>query len=210
MSLEIKQCLALALQHNNYIVSAECQAKLLAFLQLLQKWNNVFNLTAIARLEAMIYRHIIDSLAVAPYLYGNKLLDLGSGGGLPGVPLAIINNSQFWVLLDKNRKKTQFLTQVVAELALTNVKVYCDRGETFNSVSGFDTIITRALGDVKLFLTIAGHLGQNHCHFLAMKGVYPAQELAELPQGFKLLASYQLNIHGLAATRHLVTLVKDH
>jgi 16S rRNA (guanine527-N7)-methyltransferase len=116
------QQLQTALKKNSLALSDHEQQQLLTFLELIKRWNKVFNLTAITNTEDMIYLHLIDSLVIQPYLKGQRMLDVGTGAGLPGIPLAIIQPAQHWVLLDKNSKKTRFLTQVIAELGLKNVE----------------------------------------------------------------------------------------
>lgn len=206
----VRQILELALIANKIPVSAGILEQLLAFLQLLCKWNKVFNLTAITHMPDMIYRHVIDSLIIHPYLYGDSILDLGSGGGFPGIAVAILDPSKSWVLLDKNRKKTQFLMQAVAELELKNVTIYCVKGENFIYPQPFDSIITRAFGSIALFLNTVQHLGNTTSHFFAMKGLYPTEELLHLPPNFMFHKSYTLNINGLAVQRHLISFTKEH
>lgn len=207
--LQPKQTLYHALQQNGLEYSTAVAERLLEFLYLLRKWNSVINLTTITNFSDMIYLHLLDSLMVTPYICGKNVLDLGSGGGLPGIPLAIVDPARSLVLLDKNRKKTQFLFQVVAELGLKNVQVVCSKGEEFHYGSAFDTIITRAFGSIELFLNTVGHLGGSSSKFLAMKGLYPLAELAHLPPNFTLRDSYRLNIHGVTVTRHLLSFTKD-
>ena len=204
MSAKLDQLIAKALAENGYAYSAETQNQFRRFLELLQKWNQVFNLTAIRGAEDQVYLHLIDSLSILPYLQGQRCLDVGSGGGLPGLPLAIADSSRSWVLLDKSRKKTQFLVQVVAELGLKNVTVVCERCENFHPETGFDSIVSRAFGTINLFLASTQHLLAADGVFLAMKGIHPSDELAALPGGFSVLKVLPLNIQGLAAERHLI------
>jgi len=204
MSTLLKDLLAKALQENGYRFSATTQEQWLHFLAELQKWNQVFNLTALTTPEDLVYLHILDSLIIFPYLRGTRLLDVGSGGGFPGIPLAIMDPSKNWVLLDKNQKKTRFLIQVIAELGLKNITVVCKRCETFQSEHGFDSILSRAFGTIKLFLETTKHLIHPEGYFLAMKGIYPEPELAEIPATFRLIDVQKLIIRGRQAERHLV------
>ena len=140
----MQRLLTQALKENNLIISDAAQQQLLNYLALLQQWNKVFNLTAITDPREMVYLHIIDSLAIQPFLNGKRFLDVGSGAGLPGIPLAIIHPDQHWVLLDKNNKKTRFITQACAELRLTNVEAVHARCEDFKPTQCFDNIVARA------------------------------------------------------------------
>lgn len=204
----MKAMLAQALQENGYHYSTTCQQQFLAFLDLMQKWNRVFNLTAIVTPENMIYLHLLDSLSILPFLHGQRLLDIGSGGGLPGIPLAIAEPSKNWVLLDKSQKKTRFLRQVIAELGIKNVTVACSRIEDFRSEAGFDSIVSRAFGTIALLIQSTQHLLSLDGQFLAMKGGYPQSEIAEIPVGFSLLDITKLTIQGLTAERHLARIVR--
>jgi 16S rRNA (guanine527-N7)-methyltransferase len=211
MSTALNELLATALQENGYSFSPATQQQFIHFLDLLQQWNRVFNLTALDSPQQLVYLHILDSLSISPHLQGQRMLDVGSGGGLPGLPLAIANPQQNWVLLDKTQKKTRFLVQVVAALGLKNVTVVCARCEAFRSATGFDSIVSRAFGTIALLLTSTQHLIRPEGQFLAMKGNYPEQELTELPTDFAVSSIEKLRIYGLDAARHLVRLKrKDH
>jgi 16S rRNA (guanine527-N7)-methyltransferase len=200
------QILDNALQQNAIKLDPPAQNKLCQYLELLRTWNNVFNLTRITQPHDMVYLHIIDSLVLNPLLKGNRLLDVGSGAGLPGIPLAILNPEQEWTLLDKNRKKIHFLTQSIAELELRNVKVVHDACENFHPHLSFDTIIARAFGTLRLLLENTEHLLDRHGIFLAMKGKYPQEELEQIPKGFKVQYTRKLEIKGINHLRHVVCL----
>jgi len=208
MLTPLKETLARALEKNGYHFSADTQQQLIDYLTLLEKWNAVYNLTAIHLPQDQITLHILDSLAIYPYLHGKRMLDVGSGGGLPGIPLAIMDTSNTWVLLDKSQKKTRFLVQVVAELGLKNVTVVCSRCEDFQTPSYFDSIISRAFGTIRLFLENTAHLLDKNGYFLAMKGLYPKEEIAEIPSAFHVHDVQKLAIQGLHAERHLVRVQK--
>lgn len=209
MPTALKDLLGSALQENAYSYSEFQQQQFVHYLELLQKWNRVFNLTSIDAPQDMVYLHILDSLAIHPYLQGTRMLDVGSGGGLPGLPLAIFDPSKTWVLLDKSQKKTRFLLQAIAELELKNVFVASSRCEDFHSPSCFDTVVSRAFGSIKLFIDSTQHLICPQGLFLAMKGRYPDEELQDLPQGFAIVDTQKLDIHGLQAERHLVRIVNS-
>jgi 16S rRNA (guanine527-N7)-methyltransferase len=172
----------------------------------MQAWDRVFNLTTITGPRDQVYLHLIDSLVVRPYLHGNRLLDVGSGAGLPGIPLAIANPQQQWVLLDKNSKKTRFLVQVVAELKLNNVKVVHGRSEDFHPEQCFDSILSRALGTLCLFAETTKHLLCPDGRLIAMKGKYPQEELDEIPSHVELWDITRLTIQGTDIERHIVRL----
>lgn len=205
MSLSLSS-VAEALQANKLSVSQAATQQLLHYLTLLQAWNKVFNLTSIHHTRDMIYLHLIDSLLIQPYVPGTHCLDVGSGAGLPGLPLAILHPEQTWVLLDKNNKKTRFMTQVVAELGLKNVSVVQHRCEDFQAVNLFDHIVARAFGSLTLFTQATAHLLAPTGTWVAMKGKYPHDELAMLPKSFIVQNIAHLDITGIQAERHIVCL----
>ena len=200
--------LAKALQENAIVCTDIIQQKLIHYLELLQTWNRVFNLTTITEPKEMVYLHLIDSLAVAPHLQGKRCLDVGSGAGLPGIPLALMHPDQAWTLLDKNNKKTRFLTQAVAELGMTNVTVVHARSEDFHPAGCFDSILSRAFGTISLFVETTEHLLCPHGRWIAMKGKYPQEELDDLPRRFMAQQMTRLNLKGIDIERHVVCLCK--
>jgi 16S rRNA (guanine527-N7)-methyltransferase len=171
--------------------------------------NRVFNLTTITDAREMVYLHLIDSLVVMPFLQGSRLLDVGSGAGLPGIPLAIINPDQHWVLLDKNIKKTRFLTQAIAELELTNVQVMYSRCEDFHPAQLFDSILSRAFGTIPLFAETTRHLLCSDGKLIAMKGKYPEEELHSIPDHYVIQDVTRLDIQGIKIERHIVRLFRQ-
>ena len=184
----------------------DAEAKLSAYLGLLDKWNRVYNLTAVREIERMVSHHLLDSLAIVPYVETGRVLDVGSGGGLPGIPLAIAQPDLQITLIDSVAKKTAFLLQAKAELGLDNVSVVTGRVETLQDAKGFDTITSRAFSDLKEFVTLTRHLLAPGGHWLAMKGLYPHEEIAALPDWVKVSANTVLSIPHLDATRHLIIL----
>lgn len=189
------------------------QARLLQYLALIQKWNQVHNLTAVRKPEAMLVRHLLDSLAVLPYIAGPRVADIGSGAGLPGIPLALVRPEWRVALVESSHKKAVFLQQARIELGLENVEVIADRVENTNPNTGFDTVISRAFSDLADFVKLAGHLcaqespqGDDGGRLVAMKGVYPHEELAQLPATFVVEKILLVAIPGLKATRHLVVI----
>ncbi|MFP3874248.1 MAG: 16S rRNA (guanine(527)-N(7))-methyltransferase RsmG [Thiohalophilus sp.] len=182
----------------------QAEQKLLDFIALLEKWNHAYNLTAVRQPAQMIPRHLMDSLVVVPYLRGRQILDVGSGPGLPGIPLALACPEWQFTLLDSNGKKVRFMRQALAELGLENVSVVHSRVEQFQSSPGFDTIIARAYATLGELIRGARHLCRPHGQFLVMKGVYPVAEIDDLPDDFELETSHRLTVPGLDAERHLL------
>jgi len=202
----MKMLLTQALKENSLSLSGAVQQKLLRYLALLQTWNRVFNLTTITDPREMIYLHLIDSLVMSPYLQGIRLLDVGSGAGLPGIPLAIAHPDQQWTLLDKSSKKTRFLTQAAAELELAKVSVIHHRCEDFQPPAGFDSILSRAFGTIRMFAETTVHLLAPDGILIAMKGKYPQEELADVPAAFTVEDVIRLDIKGINVERHIVRL----
>lgn len=181
---------------------AATQAKLIDYVELLARWNTHYNLTAVRDPMAMVTRHVLDSLAVAPHVAGVTLADLGSGAGLPGIPLALVAPNRPVTLVDSNGKKARFLRAAVRELALANVIVAETRVETLGG--DFDTITARAFASLPDMLQWGGRLLAPGGTWLALKGKYPADEVAALPAGFMLAESVTLRVPGLDAERHLL------
>jgi 16S rRNA (guanine527-N7)-methyltransferase len=154
----------------------------------------------------MVTRHLLDSLAIRPYLAGPRVLDIGTGAGLPGIPLAVACPDISFTLLDANAKKTRFVTQAVAELGLKNVEVVQERAENYRPAEKFDTLVSRAFASIADMLAATRHLCAPRGRFLAMKGACPEEELAAVPAGFSNQV-VALTVPGLAAQRHLVILV---
>lgn len=206
---ELAQVLARGVEALKLSLSGEQQADLLAFIVLIQKWNRVYNLTAITGLREMVVRHLLDSLAMAPHLHGPRVLDVGTGAGLPGIPLAIARSDLDFALLDRTAKKTRFVTQAVAELRLTNVRVVTRRVEQYHPVELYDTVISRAFSSLTEFALTAGPLLAPHGLLLAMKGRYPAEELAALPPGYCAEKAVRIDVPGLDEERHAVYLRRE-
>ena len=183
---------------------AGAEDRLLAFLALIEKWNRVYNLTAVRKASDMLPQHLLDSLSVVPHLSGVRVLDVGSGAGLPGIPMAIARPQSQVTLLDANHKKAAFLRQAVIELALDNVEVVCERVERWRPPAMFHVVISRAFSDLGQFLELAGRLCLRDGALAAMKGVYPHEELGQLPAGFRMCHVIALKVPGVSAQRHLV------
>lgn len=183
--------------------------RLLAYLELLVKWNRAFNLSAVREPEEMVSRHLLDSLAILPWITGRRLLDVGSGAGLPGIPLALARPELPVVLLDSNGKKARFLRQVRLELKLPNVEVIDARVEAYSPPEPFDMITSRAFSQLKDFLLLTKPLLAPDGRWLAMKGRLDKNELAELAQEHVKLLVHGLTVPGLEAERHLIEMVPE-
>ena len=181
--------------------------QLLAYLALLIKWNKAYNLTAVRNPDEMVSRHLLDSLSVIAHIgEGERWLDVGSGGGMPGVPLAILFPEKKITCLDSNGKKTRFITQVKLELKLDNLQVIHSRVEAFQPELPFNGIISRAFSSLEDFSNWTRHLGDTNTRWLAMKGLHPADELVALPADFHLESAQALTVPGCQGQRHLLIL----
>ena len=187
---------------------------LLRYVALLDKWNKVYNLTAVREPERMVGLHILDSLSVLSQISASqRVLDVGSGGGLPGIPLAIVLRTiapgAQVTMLDTVAKKTTFVRQVIGELGLTNAEVVNDRVEKYQPAQKFDVVISRAFSELKDFVECAGHLCADEGKMLAMKGVHPFDEIARLPSSFAVENVIPLNVPQVDGQRHLVVIKKN-
>lgn len=185
-------------------LNAHVQNRLVDFLHLLVKWNRAYNLTAVRQPEQMVTRHLLDSLVIGPYLQGPRVLDVGTGAGLPGIPLALAYPDLHFTLLDSNGKKIRFVTQAVAELGLTNVDVVQSRIEAFQPTRRFDTITARAYASIDDLVSQTTRLLADGGQYLIMKGVYPVAEVEAMPTGYQLEATHPLKVPKLDAERHLL------
>lgn len=180
-------------------------ARLMDYLGLLAKWNSVYNLTAVRDPSQMVTQHLLDSLAVIPaFMHAREVLDVGAGGGLPGIVLAIARPDMKVSLIDTVHKKTAFLTQVKAELGLVNVAVHTARVEQLQVPHRFDVITSRAFAELADFVNWSGHLLAPGGCFIAMKGVMPKDEIGRLPAGWAVSEVRSLHVPGLNAERHLI------
>lgn len=179
-------------------------AKLLDYVALLEKWNRVYNLTGSKTREQMIVHHLLDSLAVAPYLQGPRIVDVGTGAGLPGIPLALALPAWSFVLVDTQQKKARFVRQAVIELGLGNVEVVQARAAAYQPATLFSTVVSRAFASAAVFVREVGHLCAPDGRILAMKGRYPETELKEIPEPYRVVAVTELTVPGLDAERHLI------
>jgi 16S rRNA (guanine527-N7)-methyltransferase len=177
---------------------------LLEYIELLLKWNKVYNLTAVRDPLEMVVRHLLDSLAIAPWCTGQRLIDVGTGAGLPGLPLAVLYPKKEIHLLDSNSKKTRFLFQAKTALNLENITVHHARVESFTPIAQYDAVLSRAFASLEDMVTGCGHLLSNSGQFLAMKGGLNSGELASIEALGQQSTVHELNVPGLNEQRHLV------
>lgn len=185
------------------------QQQLLAFLALLNKWNRAYNLTAVRDESEMVSRQLLDSLSILPWVTTEHLLDVGAGGGLPGIPLAIVLPAKRFTLLDSNGKKTRFLQQCVLELGLKNVEVIHGRAEDCKPEHPFSQISSRAFTALDNLVAWCGDLLVRDGSFLAMKGQYPDDEVAALPAGWQVSSSHSLEVPCAGGERHLLVVTRS-
>lgn len=189
---------------------------LLDYLALLVRWNRTYNLTAVRDPGEMVTKHLLDSLAMHPYVDGigrgdgarSRLADLGTGAGLPGIPLAIVKPGLQVTLVESNGKKARFMREAVRQLGLGHVRVAESRIEALDEPGAHDAITARALATLPLIVELGGHLLRPGGRLLAMKGTYPADEIAALPPGWQLREAHALSVPGLPAERHLVVVAR--
>ena len=182
----------------------DAQQKLLAYAALLYKWNRTYSLTALREQDKAVSHHLLDSLAVLPFVPAGALLDVGSGGGMPGIPLAIARPELRVTLLDSNSKKAAFLKQAAIELALPNISVHCGRVEQYHPQGCFSAITSRAFSELADFVRLTRHLPCADGRWLAMKGLWPHDEIARLPQDVAVDDVHRLAVPGVDGERHLV------
>lgn len=188
--------LLLATQTLGLSVSPEQIEQLVAYVDLLEKWNRAYNLTAIRDRREIVDRHLIESLSIAPFLSGDSRVDVGTGAGLPGIPLAIIEPSVHYVLLDSNGKKTRFLSEVKRALALSNINVETTRVESWRPDRHFDAVVTRAFADLGTTLERVDHLMGPQGMLFAMKTESVSKEVAEMPPNTEHVASWDISVPG--------------
>ncbi len=213
VATEVKAGLAASLVSLGLDIPTPARQKLIAYVELLSKWNRIYNLTAIRDLEHMVTHHVLDSLSVLPALVpllatpkSVRMLDVGAGAGLPGIPLAIARPDWNVTLLDSSQKKVAFMTQTAIELELGNLQVHAARVEQFVAHTAFDVVIARAFSALGAFVHCSARHVAPGGRLVAMKGMYPEQELAALPRDIRVVAVSALTVPGLAASRHLVVM----
>lgn len=202
--------LATLINETSIEVSEEKVALLIQYVELLNKWNKAYNLTSIRDPKDMVVKHIMDSLMVGPLLEGESFIDVGTGPGLPGIPLAILYPERNFVLLDSLGKRITFLRQVVYQLKLNNVTPVKARVEEYHPEKPFDGVLSRAFSSLLDMVTWCDHLVTvEHGRFLALKGHYPNDEVAALPSNVSVAKSHTITVPRLEGERHLIELVKS-
>lgn len=202
--MDLKEQLKAGLTAMNLDLSTAQQLMLLEYVALLKKWNSTYNLTALRDENQMISHHILDSLTLLPYVQNaGSMMDVGSGGGMPGIPTAICHPHLQITLLDSNTKKTTFLQQAVIELGLQNVTVASGRVETMHDTK-VDVVTSRAFAELRDFIALTKHLLNENGYWAAMKGVYPYEELENVPQNIEVYQIDKLDVPTLNAERHMV------
>ena len=197
---------------ENLLAQAEIQLtdlqkdQLIQLVQLLHKWNKAYNLTSVRDPQEMLVKHILDSIVVSPYLQGDHFIDVGTGPGLPGLPLAIINPTKQFVLLDSLGKRISFIRNAVRELGLTNVEPVLSRVEEYQPEQKFDGILSRAFASLKDMTDWCHHLPKENGYFYALKGIYHEDEVQELDKKFEMKDVITLNVPELVGERHLIVL----
>ena len=197
---------------ENLLTQAEIQLtdrqkdQLIQLVQLLNKWNKAYNLTSVRDPQEMLVKHILDSIVVSPYLQGDLFIDVGTGPGLPGLPLAIINPTKQFVLLDSLGKRISFIRNAVRELGLTNVEPVLSRVEEYQSEQKFDGVLSRAFASLKDMTDWCHHLPKQDGYFYALKGIYHEDEVQELDKKFEVKDVITLNVPELIGERHLIVL----
>ncbi|WP_455818517.1 16S rRNA (guanine(527)-N(7))-methyltransferase RsmG [Pseudomonas cerasi] len=196
--------LSVLLKSAGISLSDQQKQQLVGYVEMLHKWNKAYNLTSVRDPEQMLIRHILDSIVVEPHLSGDRFIDVGTGPGLPGIPLAIVRPQSHFTLLDSLGKRVRFLKQVQHELKLENISPVQSRVEDFPAEPPFDGVISRAFASLTDMVTWCHHLPGQHGRFYALKGVLPQDEIAALPVGLSVVKVLPLSVPQLEGERHLV------
>lgn len=201
--------LTLLIEKSEIAITEQQISQLIQYVELLVKWNKAYNLTSVRDPSEMLIKHIMDSLAVGKVLSGNSFIDVGTGPGLPGIPLAILFPERSFVLLDSLGKRITFLRQVVFQLKLVNVTPVLSRVEKFQPEAPLDGVLSRAFASLEDMITWCKHLIDNQGRFYALKGQYPEDELNHLPNDVSLIKSHQITVPNLIGERHVIELKKN-
>lgn len=202
--MNLRSQLDTLLTQIDFQISDKQASQLVQLVELLAKWNKAYNLTSVREPSQMLIKHIMDSIVVSPHLQGERLIDVGTGPGLPGLPLAILNPNKQFVLLDSLGKRLRFIRQVILSLGLKNVEIVQSRVEEYQPEEGFDCVLSRAFASLEDMLSWCIHLPKQSGHFLALKGQFPEQEVKELDANFEFIESIPLFVPELDAERCLV------
>ena len=206
LDIQLADKLKTLLKQTALSVTDQQLKQLVKLVLLLDKWNKAYNLTSVRDPQEMVVKHILDSIVVSPYLQGNRFIDVGTGPGLPGLPLAIVNPEKHFVLLDSLGKRISFIRNAVRELQLTNVESVLSRVEEYTPSQLFDGVLSRAFTSLKNMTDWCEHLPAPNGLFYALKGIYNQQELIELESKFQIIEIIKLNVPNLIGDRHLVLL----
>lgn len=201
---QLSQKLETLLKQTALSITDQQKLQLVKLVLLLHKWNKAYNLTSVRDPMEMLIKHILDSVVVSPYLEGERFIDVGTGPGLPGLPLAIINPDKKFVLLDSLGKRISFIRNAVRELGLNNVEPVLSRVEEYQSEQLFDGVLSRAFASLKDMTDWCQHLPNKNGYFYALKGIYHQDEVNELDKQFSIKNIYQLNVPELIGERHLI------
>ena len=197
------------LKYSDVVPSQEQIEKLVSFVLLMHKWNKAYNLTSVRDPQQMLIKHIVDSIVVSPFLSQSHYIDVGTGPGLPGIPLAIMCPDKNFILLDSLGKRVRFMKQVAYELKLDNIQPVQSRVEDYIPTTKIDGVISRAFASLKDMLHWCQHLVDSQGVFLALKGQYPADELAVMGEKFSLIETIKLNVPDLEGERHIIKICKN-
>jgi 16S rRNA (guanine527-N7)-methyltransferase len=207
--MTLTQDLSTLIAKTQLVVSQEKIEQLVLYVELLNKWNKAYNLTSVRNPQDMLVKHIMDSLMVGNVLTGKNFIDVGTGPGLPGIPLAILYPERNFVLLDSLGKRITFLRQVVFQLKLSNVTPVKSRVEDFQGEEKFDGVLSRAFSSLDDMVSWCQHLiSKEKGRFFALKGQYPHDEIAQLPSSIELLTSHEIKVPDLVGERHVLVLKK--
>lgn len=193
----------------NLSATAEQKKQLIDFVGMLNKWNKAYNLTSVRDPEAMLVRHIMDSLVVSKHLQGERFIDVGTGPGLPGIPLAIMNPNKTFVLLDSLGRRIRFQKQVAFELGIRNISSVESRVEAYQAEQQFDGVLSRAFASIQDMLSWCHHLPAENGLFYALKGQLNDEELQQMPSGFVIKEIIELKVPKLDEQRHLLKIIKE-
>jgi|TARA_B110000908_G_scaffold92749_1_gene109884 16S rRNA (guanine527-N7)-methyltransferase len=202
--IQKRQLLTSGMDKLNLEYSADQLDQLLVYLDMLERWNKAYNLTAVREPMEMIKLHLLDSLAISSLLHGDRFIDVGTGAGLPGIPLAILNPDKHFTLLDSNGKKTRFLFQVKIELGLANINEVNERVEKYSPTHKYQAVLSRAFSSLTDMVINCQHLLTDNGWFLAMKGRLEQSELSGIPKGYKVVAEHPIKVPEVDGQRHLI------
>ena len=196
------------LQQTDIVVTEQQQLKLIDFILMMNKWNKAYNLTSVRDPQEMVLKHLLDSIVIAPYITEKVYIDVGTGPGLPGIPLAILHPDKTFILLDSLGKRVRFMTQVAHELKITNIQPVQSRVEDYVCTVPINGVLSRAFASLKDMLHWCQHLVDSSGNFMALKGQLSEQEINELPAEFILKEVIKLSVPGVAGDRHLIKIQK--